>query len=218
MACPHCKQPARRGELTIFAPRGGAEAAKAGAVAGGNGAVAGADTPETAPEPTPPTQPKLGALVSLLAELLVIDETECIVLFGQWQGVLRAAAAQLEASRVPFLTLVGDAVGLAQRMDALRRFGKPAEPRVLLLCSDAHASGLNLQAARHVVLLHPFCPEQAISNIDALRRRSLAEAHAFDAQAIGRVRRFPQQCEVTVHRLFVRGTVEEELLAGQALI
>ena len=32
-----------------------------------------------------------------------------------------------------------------ERLDALRRFGKPAEPRILLLSSDAHAAGINLQ-------------------------------------------------------------------------
>ena len=55
------------------------------------------------------------------------------------------------------------------------------------------------------------------SGAQALVRRSLAEAHAFDTQAIGRVRRFPQEEEVKVYRLYARGTVEEELLVAQGL-
>ena len=51
--------------------------------------------------------------------------------------------------------------------------------------------------------------------------RSLADrmpgALAFDTQAIGRVRRFPQEHIVCVHRFYVRGSVEEELLVAQGL-
>ena len=51
-----------------------------------------------------------------------------------------------------------------------------------------------------------------------LQLRSLAEAAAYDAQAIGRVRRFPQTREVVVYRLYVQGTIEEELLAAQGVV
>jgi len=51
-----------------------------------------------------------------------------------------------------------------------------------------------------------------------LHQRSQSEAVAFERQAIGRVRRYPQQREVTVFRMFVQGTVEEELLAAQGVI
>ena len=37
-------------------------------------------------------------------------------------------------------------------------------------------------------------------------------------QAIGRVRRYPQTREVVVYRLYVQGTVEEELLAAQGVV
>ena len=40
----------------------------------------------------------------------------------------------------------------------------------------------------------------------------------FCAQAIGRVRRFPQQREVCVHRFFVAGPIEEEMLVAQGIV
>ena len=67
-------------------------------------------------------------------------------------------------------------------------------------------------------MLHPYCPNAKISDPASLRQRSLAEAQAFDTQAIGRVRRFPQAREVTCHRLYVRGTIEEELMVGQGVL
>lgn len=87
----------------------------------------------------------------------------------------------------------------------------------MLLAADAHASGINLQVARSVVLLHPHCPE-AVLDAGQLHQRSLSETAAFERQAIGRVRRFPQQSEVTVYRMYVQGTVEEELLAAQGVV
>ena len=198
--CPHCRSVARLGQIVIFSARGGTD----------GGGTDGGATPASAPE----AGGKLQALTRLLREVLDGGPDERAVIFGQWSGVLRATLGALQAAGIACLTLCG--VPLEARIDALRRFGREGEPRVLLLSSDAHASGVNLQCARHVVLLHPHCPD--IGSIEALRRRSLAEATAYDVQAIGRVRRYPQTREVTVHRLFVRGSVEEELIASQGLL
>ena len=175
---------------------------------------------------------KLAALVRLVSSVLEVSgssssvshepaacptEEERVCIFGQWAGALQAAADALGAAGIAYLSLSGVGVGLAERLDALRRFGREGEPRVLLLCSEGFASGPNLQCARHVVLLHPFCPMASVSTTEDLARRSHAEAHAFDTQAIGRCARFPQEKQVRAYRLFVRGSVEEELLAAQGL-
>merc|ERR1711948_231528 len=102
------------------------------------------------------------------------------------------------------MALVGE---LRETMDVLSRFGQDGEPRVLLLSSQRHSSGINLQVARHVVIVHPYCTPTA-SSLDAISRR---EMFAFETQAIGRVRRYPQKEPVHVYRLFAAGTVEEEL-------
>jgi SNF2 family DNA or RNA helicase len=212
--CPHCKSPARLAQLVIFAPRGGPGSAPPAALP-----EAAAANPPAAVSPNA-GEGKLDALVQLVSSVLEGSPTERLCVFAQWEGVLQAAAGALAAAELPYLTLARG--GLAGRIDALRRFGREDEPRVLLLYSEAHSSGLNLQVARHVVLLHPFCPMDGRSgqgDLSAvLAQRSHAEAHAFDTQAIGRVRRFPQTETVSVHRLFVRGSVEEELLAAQQVL
>eukprot|EP00931_Biecheleriopsis_adriatica_P012356 TRINITY_DN113496_c0_g1_i1.p1 TRINITY_DN113496_c0_g1~~TRINITY_DN113496_c0_g1_i1.p1 ORF type:complete len:156 (-),score=15.30 TRINITY_DN113496_c0_g1_i1:54-521(-) len=143
------------------------------------------------------------------------DCDERIVIFGQWAGVLEMAKMALEAESIPSLTLCN--CTLEERLDALRRFGRDDAPRVLLLSSETHSSGINLQVARHVIMLHPYCPEQHLAS-GRWHERSLDQALAYDHQAIGRVRRYPQTREVHVHRLFVSGTIEEELLAAQGLM
>ncbi len=137
------------------------------------------------------------------------------MVFGQWEGLLEAMGHTLERAGHAYLTLVGG--GIEQRLSALRRFGRPGEPRCMLLAAEAHASGINLQVARYVVLLHPHCPEAVLTAGD-LYQRSLSETVAFERQAIGRVRRYPQTREVRVYRLYLQGTVEEELLAAQGVV
>ena len=208
--CPHCKVPARRAQLAIFAPRGAASVGAEGHVAAAAlEGVGGVQLPDDG---------KLNALIRLVSSVLDTAPDERLCVFAQWEGVLQAAANALQAAGIAYLSLAEG--GLAGRIDALRRFGREGEPRVLLLASERHSSGLNLQSAKHVVLLHPYCPmdhSTAGGGVDALTSRSHAEALAFDTQAIGRVRRFPQEHIVCVHRFYVRGSVEEELLVAQGL-
>ena len=172
---------------------------------------------QIAPRSSDGAQPlsKLEAAAKLIGDLLRSGSEERVVVFGQWAGMLASMASTLLSAGIAHLSL--DATSLQGRLDALRRFGKENEPRVLLLSSERHASGINLQCARYVVLLHPHCPTDVLDTGD-LQLRSLAEAAAYDAQAIGRVRRFPQTREVVVYRLYVQGTIEEELLAAQGVV
>ena len=82
--------------------------------------------------------------------------------------------------------------------------------RVLVLSSQHHASGINLQCARHVILIHPYCTPSA-TYPEAV---SFASLKAHEQQAIGRVRRYPQTRTVRVHRLFAADTVEALLYRG----
>ena len=80
----------------------------------------------------------------------------------------------------------------------------------MLASSQHHSSGINLQAARHVILCHPYCTPSA-TYPEAV---SFAELQAFEQQAIGRVRRYPQMKPVVLYRLFATDTVEEGLYRG----
>ncbi|CAE7663389.1 RAD5B [Symbiodinium pilosum] len=151
---------------------------------------------------------KLQRLLFLLRELLASGDEERVLVYTQWATHVVYLQEVLLQQGVPALALVGE---LRETMDVLSRFGSPDEPRVLLLSSQRHSSGINLQMARHVVIVHPYCTPTATSQDSISRLQMLA----FEAQAIGRVRRYPQEKTVHVHRLFAVGSVEEELYAGR---
>jgi hypothetical protein len=82
---------------------------------------------------------------------------------------------------------------------------------VLFVSYQHHASGLNLHVASHVIVAHPYAAP--VTSPTAPELASLAAAAAFERQAVGRVRRFPQTKPCRLYRLYARGTVEEELYA-----
>jgi len=149
---------------------------------------------------------KLQRLLSLLQELLASGPEERILVYTQWATHVVYLQDVLQQQGISSLALVGE---LRETMDVLSRFGCEGEARVLLLSSQRHSSGINLQMARHVVIVHPYCTPTATSQESISRLQMLA----FEAQAIGRVRRYPQKKTVHVHRLFAVGSVEEELYA-----
>jgi hypothetical protein len=76
------------------------------------------------------------------------------------------------------------------------------------------AAGLNLHGANHVLLLHPYIDP----SIQAAELVPLAEAQAFERQAVGRCHRYPQTRPVCVHRYYARGSVEEEMYVCWGLL
>lgn len=147
---------------------------------------------------------KLQALLSLVTHLLAEAPDERVLVYTQWLAHVRHLRQLLHAAAVPALAMAGS---LEHCMRALADFGRPGQPRVLLLSSQHHASGINLQAARNVVLLHPFCTPTATTP-DAILYSDLL---SYERQAIGRVRRWPQARTVRVYRLFAQNSVEHGL-------
>ena len=96
-------------------------------------------------------------------------------------------------------------------MRCLSRFGSAGAPRVLVLSSQHHASGINLQCATSLIILHPYCTPTAADPSDI----SYAQLAAYEAQAVGRIRRYPQTRTVRVYRVFAQGTIEESLYAAR---
>merc|ERR1712187_98375 len=91
-----------------------------------------------------------------------------------------------------------------ERTAVLDSFQQKRGKRVLLLSLEQSASGTNLTAANHVLLIHPM----AASTVE--------RAVAFEQQAIGRCVRLGQKRTVTVWRFATKGTVEEVLLSRLA--
>ena len=177
---------------------------------------------ESGPSSSEDLSAKTSALVSAVANILRTRPDDKIVVFAQWPDAVAACAAATttafaassEARDVfrpgDVATLLGDA---ATRAVATARFqsADADAPRVLFVYYQHHASGLNLHVASHVIVAHPYAAP--VTSPTAPELASLAAAAAFERQAVGRVRRFPQTKPCRLYRLYARGTVEEELYA-----
>lgn len=171
-------------------------------------AQVGAEAPREAVLTAAAVSSRIHALVALLRSLLASGPDERVLVFAQWAAHVDHLACVLATAGVPSLTLGSS---LPQSMAALQAFGRPNQPRVLLMSSQRHASGINLHMARHVVIVHPYCTPTARS----ARQISLGELASYERQAVGRVRRFPQTRLVEVYRFVAPGTIEEEVYAGR---
>ncbi len=223
--CPLCRAPTRRKNMCTFAHRedgggGGADdAAEKKTAARADGDRREDDTTTTTTTTTISTSAKTSALVSTVASILRARPDDKIVVFAQWPDAVAAcasaAAAAAAESKDAFrpddvLTLLGDATTRALSVARFQSEQKDS-PRVLFVSHQHHASGLNLHVASHVIVAHPYAAP--VTSPTAPELAALSAAAAFERQAVGRVRRFPQTKPCRLYRLYARGTVEEELYA-----
>ena len=140
--------------------------------------------------------PKLDELDELLRQLLFSGPHK-VVVFSQWETMLRLAAEVVEKLGVGFAVLHGGIPG-KERRGLLDRFRDETECRVFL-STDAGGVGLNLQAADTVVNLEvPWNP-------------------AVLEQRIARVHRMGQHRPVQVFNLVMRDSIEERVLRTLAV-
>lgn len=85
------------------------------------------------------------------------------------------------------------------RSEIISRFYSEEDKRVLLISMKAGNSGLTLTCANHVVIVDPFWNPYV------------------EEQAQDRCYRISQTREVTVHRLFIKNSVEDRILELQKL-
>ncbi|HTU89496.1 MAG TPA: C-terminal helicase domain-containing protein, partial [Gemmataceae bacterium] len=140
--------------------------------------------------------PKLEELEELLRELLFSGPHK-VVIFSQWETMLRLAAEVVEKLGVGFAVLHGGIPG-KERRGLLERFRDDDDCRVFL-STDAGGTGLNLQAADTVINLEvPWNP-------------------AVLEQRIARVHRMGQHRPVQVFNLVMRDSIEERVLRTLAV-
>ncbi|CAJ1428516.1 unnamed protein product [Effrenium voratum] len=126
------------------------------------------------------------------------DDPGCkIICFVQWEDLKKKISDALKEFQVPHATLHG---GVWARQTVLRKFQYEFEgPRMLLLSLEESASGTNLTAANHVLMVHPMEAENK------------EEAVAFEMQAMGRVRRPGQMKKIFIWRFVTFDTIEQQI-------
>jgi SNF2 family DNA or RNA helicase len=140
--------------------------------------------------------PKLDEFQERVREL-VTEGPHKVVVFSQWEVMLRQAAGVLDRLGIGYTMLHGGVPGKDRRA-LLERFAADPACRVLL-STDAGGTGLNLQAADTVINLElPWNP-------------------AVLEQRIARVHRMGQHRPVQVINLVTRDSIEERVLKTMGL-
>jgi SNF2 family DNA or RNA helicase len=135
--------------------------------------------------------PKLEEFAELLTELLGSGPHK-VVVFSQWEIMLRKAAEVVDGLAIGHVLLCGAVPG-KERRALLERFREDPECRVFL-STDAGGTGLNLQTADTVINLEvPWNP-------------------AVLEQRIARVHRMGQHRPVQVFNFVTRDSIEERVL------
>jgi SNF2 family DNA or RNA helicase len=135
--------------------------------------------------------PKLEEFGELMRDLVAAGPHK-VVVFSQWEQMLRKAAEVLDGLKVGYAMLTGKLPG-KERRRLLERFREDADCRVFL-STDAGGTGLNLQTADTVI------------NLEVPWNPTLLE------QRIARVHRMGQSRPVQVLNLVTRNSIEERVL------
>jgi SNF2 family DNA or RNA helicase len=139
--------------------------------------------------------PKLQELPELMRQL-VLEGPHKVVVFSQWETMLRKTAEVLDELQVGYTLLHGGLPG-KDRKAVLDRFREEASCRVFL-STDTGGTGLNLQVADTVI------------NLEVSWNPAVLE------QRIARVHRMGQHRPVQVFNFVTRGTIEERVLRAVA--
>jgi superfamily II DNA or RNA helicase len=140
--------------------------------------------------------PKLDEFAELIREL-VHEGPHKVVVFSQWEVMLRKTAEVLDQLQIGYTTLHGGVPGKDRRA-LLERFHADPACRVFL-STDAGGTGLNLQAADTVI------------NLDLPWNPAVLE------QRVARVHRMGQHRPVQVIHLVTRDSIEERVLKTMEL-
>jgi len=115
-----------------------------------------------------------------------------ILIFSQWEHSLTVLGKYLKENNVEYLEYNGN-INIDTKNIILRKF-KETSTKVLLVTLTSGGVGLNLNFANHVIIMDSWWNP------------------ALEEQAIDRVYRIGQTKKVDIHRLYMKGTIEEWLI------
>ena len=137
---------------------------------------------------------KMAYLIGYLNNLVKESPDNRIILFTQWEKMMKLIGNVLTNNNIKFVTIQGNAHVMANN---IRRFKVDKEIRIILLSSGSCSSGSNLTEATHIVLLDTI-------------NGTKDSAKAIETQAIGRANRIGQNKSVNVHRIIMENTIEHD--------
>ena len=142
--------------------------------------------------------PKLGTkiehLINTLKDIISKDVNNKIIVFSQWDNMLKLISKILNDYEINHIFLNGSINVITSK---IRKFKIQNNINVVLMSSDKSPSGLNLTEASYIILL------------DTLNTTK-EESEIIETQAIGRAVRIGQTKNVDVRRFVMRNTIEHD--------
>ncbi|CAI6332927.1 unnamed protein product [Periconia digitata] len=133
---------------------------------------------------------------ALVQDLQVLPRQTKSVVFSFWKATLDIIQDGLEEAGIRFLRIDGSVSG-PNRAAIRKTFHTSTQYQVILLTISCSSVGLDLTAASRVFLMEPHWNP------------------AVEDQALARVHRMGQQCEVVNTRYIIKGSLEENVIKKQ---
>ena len=137
---------------------------------------------------------KMSKLIEKAKEIMEADPNNRIIVFSQWDSMLKLISKNLKSNEVNHLILNGSYHTLNSK---IKKFKLDSSIRILLLSSEKAASGLTLTEATHIILMDTM-------------NRDPETSKTIENQAIGRAVRIGQTKNVMVNRFIMKDTIEED--------
>ncbi len=142
--------------------------------------------------------PKLGTkiehLINTVKEIINVDNTKKIIVFSQWDNMLKLISKIFTDYDINHIFLNGSINTISSK---IRKFKIQNDINVVLMSSDKSPSGLHLTEATTIILL---------DTLNTTKEESLI----IEEQAIGRAVRIGQKEQVNVKRFIMRNTIEHD--------
>ena len=138
---------------------------------------------------------KLGTLILKVKEIISSDSTNRVIIFSQWDVMLRLIGKTLSENKINNSFVKGNVYCRAR---AINNFKKGEESQVIMLSLSNSASGTDFVEGSHVLFVEPIN-----SNIEEIR--------SIESQAIARIHRIGQTKPIKSIRFLVRDTIEEQI-------
>ena len=168
LKCPMCRNPFNKQDLEIISP--------------------------DLVEKTNKLGTKMAKLIEMANTITDASPDNRIIIFSQWDSMLKLISNNLKNNNVNHLVLNGSYHILNSK---IRKFKLDSSIRILLLSSEKAGSGLTLTEATHIILMDTMNSDPETSK-------------TIENQAIGRAVRIGQTKKVIVNRLIMKDSIEED--------
>lgn len=137
---------------------------------------------------------KLGKLISIIRNLVIQNDTR-IIIFSQWDDMLTLIGNTLSNNYIENSFIKGN---VHARNASINKFKLGGDNKVIMLSLKNTASGTNLTEATHIFFVEPI-------------NTSIEECEIIERQAIARACRIGQKKKVSLIRILIKNTIEEEI-------